>query len=78
MSCHGNDVQDCGVDEVGRYMDHAVSEKLRGKKVGKDADEAGKESPVACFFILIKRVKLYSIYFKKEKCNCYYLSKADN
>ncbi|KAK7104714.1 isoleucine--tRNA ligase, mitochondrial-like [Littorina saxatilis] len=30
----------CGVDEVGRYMDGAVDEKLRGRQVGKDADEA--------------------------------------
>ncbi|XP_076441807.1 LOW QUALITY PROTEIN: isoleucine--tRNA ligase, mitochondrial-like [Babylonia areolata] len=31
---------DCGVDGVGRYMDHAVDERLRGRKVGRDADEA--------------------------------------
>ncbi|KAL8566840.1 hypothetical protein ACOMHN_052238 [Nucella lapillus] len=31
---------DCGVDSTGRYIDHAVDDRLKGKIVGKDADEA--------------------------------------
>ena len=46
MSFHGNGVQDCAVDEAGRYINDAVDERLRGKKVGKDADEAGMESSI--------------------------------